>query len=55
MVILLARQRSGTNALRDVLDSHQEVFCLPEVFQAEPSPNAAIILRWLSPAITHRS
>jgi hypothetical protein len=40
VVILLARQRSGTNALRDVLDSHQEVFCLPEVFQAEPSPKA---------------
>ncbi len=40
MVVLLARQRSGTNALRDVLDSHQDVFCLPEVFQAEPSPKA---------------
>jgi hypothetical protein len=40
VVILLARQRSGTNALRDVLDSHPEVFCLPEVFQAEPSPKA---------------
>jgi len=40
VVVLLARQRSGTNALRDVLDSHQEVFCLPEVFQAEPSPKA---------------
>jgi len=40
VVVLLARQRSGTNALRDVLDSHQDVFCLPEVFQAEPSPRA---------------
>lgn len=40
VVILLARQRSGTNALRDVLDSHRDVFCLPEVFQAEPSPKA---------------
>jgi hypothetical protein len=40
VVVLLARQRSGTNALRDVLDSHPEVFCLPEVFQAEPSPKA---------------
>ena len=40
VVVLLARQRSGTNALRDVLDSHQDVFCLPEVFQAEPSPKA---------------
>src|SRR5215213_2948566 len=39
-VVLLARQRSGTNALRDVLDSHPMVFCLPEVFQSEPSPKA---------------
>jgi hypothetical protein len=40
VTVLLARQRSGTNALRDVLDSHPAVFCLPEVFQAEPSPKA---------------
>jgi hypothetical protein len=40
VTILLARQRSGTNALRDVLDSHPGVFCLPEVFQAQPSPKA---------------
>lgn len=40
VIVLLARQRSGTNALRDVLDSHPEVFCLPEVFQAQPSPKA---------------
>ena len=40
VTVLLARQRSGTNALRDVLDSHAEVFCLPEVFQAQPSPKA---------------
>src|SRR5215218_5652199 len=40
VTVLLARQRSGTNALRDVLDSHPEVFCLPEVFQAQPSPKA---------------
>jgi hypothetical protein len=40
VTVLLARQRSGTNALRDVLDSHAEIFCLPEVFQAEPSPKA---------------
>lgn len=40
VTVLFARQRSGTNALRDVLDSHPEVFCLPEVFQAEPSPKA---------------
>jgi hypothetical protein len=40
VTVLLARQRSGTNALRDVLDSHPQLFCLPEVFQAEPSPKA---------------
>jgi hypothetical protein len=40
VTVLLARQRSGTNALRDVLDSHPEVFCLPEVFQSQPSPKA---------------
>jgi hypothetical protein len=40
VTVLLARQRSGTNALRDVLDSHADVFCLPEVFQAQPSPKA---------------
>jgi len=40
LTVLLARQRSGTNALRDVLDSHPGVFCLPEVFQAQPSPKA---------------
>ena len=40
VTVLLARQRSGTNALRDVLDSHPQVFCLPEVFQSQPSPKA---------------
>jgi hypothetical protein len=40
VTVLLARQRSGTNALRDVLDSHPDLFCLPEVFQAQPSPKA---------------
>jgi len=40
VTVLFARQRSGTNALRDVLDSHPEIFCLPEVFQSEPSPKA---------------
>jgi hypothetical protein len=40
VTVLLARQRSGTNALRDVLDSHPQVFCLPEIFQAQPSPKA---------------
>jgi hypothetical protein len=40
VTVLLARQRSGTNALRDVLDSHPALFCLPEVFQSQPSPKA---------------
>jgi hypothetical protein len=40
VTVLLARQRSGTNALRDVLDSHEAIFCLPEVFQSQPSPKA---------------
>jgi hypothetical protein len=30
--ILLARQRSGTNAIRRVLESNADVFCFPEVF-----------------------
>lgn len=39
---MLARQRSGTNALRDILDSHADVFCLPEVFQSQPSAKARL-------------
>jgi hypothetical protein len=31
-VVLLARQRSGTTALRSILGTHPDVFCLPEVF-----------------------
>jgi hypothetical protein len=31
-IILLARQRSGTNALRSILESHPAISCLPEVF-----------------------
>jgi len=40
VVILLARQRSGTNPLRDVLQSHSDIFCTPEVFHERPSPDA---------------
>jgi hypothetical protein len=40
VIVMLARQRSGTNALRDILDAHSDIFCLPEVFQSEPSPKA---------------
>src|SRR4051794_4639493 len=39
-VILLARQRSGTNPLRSVLESPPDLFCAPEVFHPEPSPDA---------------
>lgn len=39
-IILLARQRSGTNPLRDVLATHPQIFCTPEVFHNEPSPAA---------------
>lgn len=41
-IILLARQRSGTNPLRDVLATHPRIFCTPEVFHNEPSPNAEL-------------
>jgi hypothetical protein len=33
--ILLARQRSGTNALSSVLGSHPEIFCFDEVFRLD--------------------
>lgn len=38
IIVMLARQRSGTNALRYILDSHTEVACFPELFLPEPSP-----------------
>lgn len=38
-VFLLARQRSGTNPLRSVLDTHPEIFSVPEVFNSTPSPD----------------
>ena len=38
IAIMLARQRSGTNALRYVLSTHPDVFTTPEVFHAEPNP-----------------
>jgi hypothetical protein len=40
VIVMLARQRSGTNPLRDVLDTHPEIFCTPEVFHDRPSPDA---------------
>ncbi len=33
--VLLARQRTGTNALRSVLDSHADICCFDEVFKFE--------------------
>lgn len=33
--VLLARQRSGTNALRSVLTTHPEIFCFDEVFRCD--------------------
>jgi hypothetical protein len=36
-VILLARQRSGTNPLRSVLGTHPEIFCIPEIFNSQPT------------------
>jgi hypothetical protein len=33
--VLLARQRSGTNALRSVLRTHPDIFCFDEVFRRD--------------------
>lgn len=41
-IVLLARQRSGTNPLRDVLESHPHIFCTPEVFHDTPSSEAEL-------------
>jgi hypothetical protein len=38
-IVLLARQRSGTNPLRSVLDTHPEIFSVPEVFNDRPTPD----------------
>ena len=35
VTVLLARQRSGTNALRSVLDTHPDICCFDEVFKFE--------------------
>jgi hypothetical protein len=42
IVFMLARQRSGTNPLREVLGSHPQIFCTPEVFHELPSPDAEL-------------
>ncbi len=41
-IVMLARQRSGTNPLRDVLDTHRQLFCTPEVFHDTPSAEAEL-------------
>lgn len=40
VIFMVARQRSGTNPLREVLGGHPEVFCTPEIFHANPTPGA---------------
>ena len=40
VVVMLSRQSSQTNLLREVFDVHADIFCLPEVFHPEPSPEA---------------
>ena len=41
-IVMLARQRSGTNPLRAVVDTHRHLFCTPEVFHDTPSPKAEL-------------
>jgi hypothetical protein len=41
-IVMLARQRSGTNPLRDVLKTHRQLFCTPEVFHDTPSKEAEL-------------
>ncbi len=41
-IIMLARQRSGTNPLRAVMETHPHVFCTPEVFHDTPSVAAEL-------------
>ncbi len=36
-VILLARQRSGTHALKSILQSHPDFYCFEEIFHADPA------------------
>ena len=40
LVILLSRQRSGTNALRSVLESHPKIHCFNEIMSYNPSDMA---------------
>ncbi|HEV8397068.1 MAG TPA: hypothetical protein VGQ37_22455 [Vicinamibacterales bacterium] len=45
VTVLLARQRSGTNALRGVLETHAEICCLNEVFQLADRRSADPLIR----------
>jgi LPS sulfotransferase NodH len=36
-IVLLARQRSGTHALKSVLESHPDFHCFEEIFHADPA------------------
>jgi len=38
-IVLLARQRSGTNPLRSVLETHPKIACTEEVLNVEPTPD----------------
>ena len=44
-IILLARQRSGTNALRSVLEPHPDIFCFNEVFNLRDVDSEDDLLR----------
>ncbi|MEZ5421408.1 MAG: hypothetical protein R2708_29270, partial [Vicinamibacterales bacterium] len=43
--ILLARQRTGTNALRSVLETHAAICCFDEVFKIEDRTSADPVKR----------
>lgn len=36
-IVMLSRQRSGTNALQSVLETHPAIFCTREIFHDKPS------------------
>jgi hypothetical protein len=38
VTVLLARQRSGTNALMSVLETNPDIFCFDEVFRLDEGP-----------------
>lgn len=43
--VLLARQRTGTNALRSVLDTHPDIHCFGEIFKFEEKTSADPLTR----------